>query len=362
MNSKVISNGILRAISIILGVVLLLYFLHLIRSVLLYILLGAIISLVGRPLMLFFTGKLKMKSGLAVGICLFIFLLFFVGIIALFLPVFAEQYQNISQIDMDKLESDLDRLINESTMYFNIKSINVRDLIGNINFAKYLDGNRIPEFLGSVFGGLGNFLIGMFSVVFIAFFALKDSKLLERSLLAFAKKEDENKFMNAFSKIKELLSRYFVGLLTQVIILFVLYSILLLVFGYENAIALALIFAILNLIPYLGPLISFVLLVLLAVTDNLDMSFSIIILPKIVKVSIAFLAVQLVDNFINQPIIFGNSVHSHPLEIFIAILVFGLLFGIGGLIAAVPLYTAIKVVSKEFLSEYKIVKYLTKEI
>jgi len=168
--------------------------------------------------------------------------------------------------------------------------------------------------------------------------------------------------MNAFTKIKELLSRYFGGLLLQVVILFVFYSILLLVLGIDNAIAVALIGAFLNLIPYLGPVISIGIMMLLAITGNLDSSFSEVILPKLLSLGTGFIAIQLVDNFFNQPFIFSNSVRSHPLEIFIAILVFGLLFGIGGLIAAVPLYTAIKVVSKEFLSEYKIVKQLTKEI
>ncbi len=362
MQSKAISNGILRAISIIVGVVLLFYFLYLIRSVLLYILLGAVISLIGRPLMLFLVNKLKMKSALAVSICLGIFLMFFVGVIALFSPVVAELYENISQINIEKLEADVDRLINESTDYFGIKKLNLRDLLEKIDLIKYLDVNTLPKVLTNIFGGLGSFLIGMFSVIFIAFFALKDSKLLEKSLLAFAKEEDENKFQRAFLKIKELLSRYFVGLLAQLFILFILYSALLLILGFQNAIAVALICAILNLIPYLGPVISIVLLFSLAVTDNLNMSFSVIILPKIIKVGIGFFVVQMVDNFFNQPFIFGNSVRSHPLEIFLAILVFGLLFGIGGLIAAVPLYTAIKVVSKEFLSEYKIVQYLTKEI
>ncbi len=360
--SKAISNGILRAISIILGVILLLFFLYLIRSVLLYVLIGAIISLVGRPLMLFFTTKLKMKSGLAVGICLFVFLLFFTGIIALFVPVLAEQYQNITEIDISKLELDVDRLIGEFTEYFKIERLNVRDLVNQIDFIKYLDDKRVPEVLGSLFGGLGSFMIGLFSVIFIAFFTLKDSKLLEKSLLAFAKKEDENKFSNAFSKIKELLSRYFVGLLFQVIILFVLYSVLLLFIGIDNPIAVALIGAFLNLIPYLGPLISIGIMILFAITGNLDSSFSDVILPKIIWLGSGFIGIQLIDNFANQPIIFGNSVRSHPLEIFLAILIFGLLFGIGGLIAAVPLYTAIKVISKEFLSEYKIVQYLTKEI
>ena len=72
--------------------------------------------------------------------------------------------------------------------------------------------------------------------------------------------------------------------------------------------------------------------------------------------------IQLIDNFLNQPLIFGKSVKSHPLEIFIIILIAGLVFGIIGLVLAIPTYTAIKVISKEFLSEYKIVKKLTQNL
>ena len=159
-----------------------------------------------------------------------------------------------------------------------------------------------------------------------------------------------------------MLSRYFIGLLLQVIILFILYSILLLVFEVHNAIAIALIAAIFNLIPYIGPLFGGILVVILATTSNLGLDFSSVILPKLTYLIVGYLVIQLVDNFLNQPLIFGNSVKSHPLEIFLAILVFGLLFGIGGLIIAVPLYTAIKVISKEFLSEYRIVKKLTQNL
>ena len=59
---------------------------------------------------------------------------------------------------------------------------------------------------------------------------------------------------------------------------------------------------------------------------------------------------------------FSTSVKSHPLEIFIIILVGGLLFGPLGMIIAVPLYTALKVIFKEFYVHNKIVKALTKNI
>ena len=77
---------------------------------------------------------------------------------------------------------------------------------------------------------------------------------------------------------------------------------------------------------------------------------------------IGYCLAQLFDNIISQPVIFGKSVRSHPLEIFIIILIGGYVFGIAGMILAVPTYTAIKVISKEFLSEYKIVKRLTKNL
>ena len=362
MDSKAISNGILRALSIVVGVCLLLFFLYEIRSVLLYILIGAAISLMGRPLMQFFTRRLKMKNSIAVVICLVIFLMIFIGIFSLFLPIVIEQTQILSQVDIDKLGSDLARIIREFAAYFHIDNFNIVEVLRQSDMSKYLDIKTIPRVLNSVFGGLGGFLIGLFSVIFIAFFALKDSHLLENSLLVFAKSEDENRFMNAFEKIKELLSRYFVGLLLQVFILFILYSIMLLIFGIDNAIALALIAAILNLIPYVGPLIGCLLMLALTLTGNLEMDFSSVILPKLIKILVGYIIIQLLDNFVNQPLIFGSSVRSHPLEIFIAILIMGILFGIPGLIAAVPFYTTVKVIAKEFLSEYKIVQSLTSEI
>ncbi len=362
MDSKSVSNGILRAVSIILGVALLLFFLYKISSILLYILIGAAISLMGRPLMLFLTRKLKMRNSFAVIICLIIFLTIFLGIFTLFVPIIIEQTQIISQVDIQKLGNDLTRLANESAAYFHIEKFNLVDVLKQTDLSQYFSLKWLPQLLNAVLGGFGGFMIGLFSVVFIAFFALKDSKLLENSLLVFAKNENENKFMNAFNKIKELLSRYFVGLLLQVFILFVMYSILLLIFSIDNAIALALIAAILNLIPYLGPVIGFGLMMALTVTGNLEMDFSTVVLPKMIYISIGYIVIQLLDNFVNQPFIFGNSVRSHPLEIFLAILIMGVLFGIPGLIAAVPFYTAVKVISKEFLSEYKIVQSLTSEI
>ena len=103
-----------------------------------------------------------------------------------------------------------------------------------------------------------------------------------------------------------------------------------------------------------------VLMILLTMTSSLEYDFQTHILPVTLYVLFGYIVAQLIDNFFSQPIIFSKSVKSHPLEIFLIIVIGGLLFGITGMIFAVPSYTVIKVVLKEFLSDNPIVKSLTK--
>jgi predicted PurR-regulated permease PerM len=163
-------------------------------------------------------------------------------------------------------------------------------------------------------------------------------------------------------RIKGLLSRYFIGLLFQISILFVFYTLILIIFGIPNAVTIAFICALLNLIPYLGPFIGGLLMIFLTMTSNLGADFAQEILPKTIYVFIGFFIGQMIDNFFSQPLIFSNSVQSHPLEIFIVIIIGGLLGGPIGMIIAVPFYTALKVIFKEFYAHNKIVQALTKNI
>jgi predicted PurR-regulated permease PerM len=71
-----------------------------------------------------------------------------------------------------------------------------------------------------------------------------------------------------------------------------------------------------------------------------------------------FIITQLIDNYLFQPIIYSNSVKAHPLEIFLVILIAGQIGGVVGIIAAIPLYTIIRVILVEFYPEKKFVKRL----
>ncbi len=362
MNSNTITKGILKALAIVVGVFLLFFFLYKIQSVLVYIAIAAVLSLIGRPIVRFLKSKLKFKNTFAVIVTMLALIGLLVGLVRMFIPLIVEQGHNLSLLNIEQLQDNIENLYHQISEYFAINSIDVEQSLKDSNLLSKLDYSIIPNFLNSVVSGFGSFSIGLFSVLFIAFFLLKDSQLLEQGILMFVPDSKESRLIKSFDKIKDLLSRYFVGLILQILILFVIYTIVLLIFGINNAIVIAFLCALLNLIPYVGPLVSALLMITLTMSSNLTESFSEVILPKTIYVMIGFIIAQLVDNFFSQPFIFSKSVRSHPLEIFLVIIIAGLLFGVVGLIIAIPTYTAIKVILKEFLSENKIVKKLTKDL
>jgi predicted PurR-regulated permease PerM len=360
MTSKTIANGILRALGIILGIVLLGYFLYKIQSVIIYILIAAVLSLIGRPIILFLRRKLKFPNTIAVVTTMFLMLSLLTGLVVLFIPLVLEQGKNLSLLEVDKLQANIQDIFNQTTAYFSSKGIDILKELESIDFASQF--KAIPNLFNSIIGALGSLSIGLFSVLFISFFFMKDSRILKQGVLTLIPDKTENRFSGSLETINDLLSKYFIGLILQITILFILYTIILLIFGIDNAVVIAFLCALLNLIPYVGPIIGAVIVFFLSMTNNIGLDFQTEILPTSLWILLCYGLAQIIDNFISQPIIFSKTTKSHPLEIFLIIIIGGLLFGVIGMITAVPCYTALKVILKEFLADNKIVKSLTKNI
>ena len=366
MDSKTIANGILRAVGILTAIVLILYFFYKIQAVLAYLAIAVVIALLGRPIVLFLRRKLKFPNTFAVIVTMILMLGILAGIIALFVPLINEQSKNLSLLDIENLKSDINTLYLEILDYFGATTGNINEVLEDANIEQNVlqgfDLNFIPNFLNSFLNTLSNFSIGLFSVLFISFFFLKDSKLFQNGVLTFVPNEKESNTVKSIDKINGLLSRYFAGILLQLFILFIIYTITLLLVGVENAIVIAFLCSLFNIIPYVGPIIGGAIMITLTMTSHLGADFSAVILPKTAYVLIGLVIGQLVDNFFSQPFIFSSSVKSHPLEIFLVIIIAGLLFGIVGMVIAVPGYTAIKVILKEFLADNAFVKKFTKNL
>ena len=362
MNENQIAKGIVRAILYLTLIGLGLYAIHLLRSLIVFIAIAAITSLIGRPITVFLKQKLKFGNTIAVVSTMSILVILLFGVISLLVPLIIQQGENLSLLDVNALEMKINQLFEEIAIYFNWQETNWKNWLLEKDWMNTLNLEVLPEFLNSLLGWVSGFTIALFSILFISFFLLKDAQLMERTVLLLFDTKNHKRLQDSFEKIKNLLSRYFIGLLLQISILFIIYSIVLVVFGVKNALIIAFLCALLNLIPYVGPLIGGVLMLLLTMTANLEADFSSITLPKSIYVMIGFVLGQLVDNFFSQPFIFSTSVKSHPLEIFIVILIAGILFGTIGLIVAIPCYTALKVIFKEFYADNKIVQSLTKDL
>lgn len=235
------------------------------------------------------------------------------------------------------------------------------------NLYEFLDPSIIPKLFKSVVGTLGSFMIGLLSVLFISFFFLKEQGLFNTMLSGVVPDKHEKKVIQAIGESSTMLIRYFIGVLAQVTIITLFVTIFLSILGVKNALLIGFFAALMNIIPYVGPIIGAIFAAVITISSNLGMPFYPVegidqptLMYLLIKVFIVFGCMQLLDNFILQPNIFSKSVKAHPLEIFIIVLVGANIGGILGMVLAIPAYTVVRVIAKVFLSEFKVVQSLTR--
>jgi len=342
-----------------------LYFLWLIRSVFAYLAIAFVLAMIGRPLMNLMHDRLKIPNSIAAVVTLLSFLMLLYAFVSLFISLVLNQpwslFGNLSHLNRfeDAISHQI-RLLSESLGFLNLPFL---EQYMNEAIEKVSQKN-ISRVFGESLNALGMAFIDAFSVIFITFFFLRDRDLINKMIVAVAPKGEESRFENVLDTTKDLLSRYFIGLTLQVLIMFTFYFIILLSFDINYAAVIALICALLNPLPYVGPLLGGVIMASLSISSlhDLGWDYNTQIIPTVLWIMFWYLLTHLWDNFINQPLIYSRSVKSNPLEIFIVILIGGILFGIIGIAVAVPAYTVLRVVLKEFFSEYKIVQSITKNL
>lgn len=362
MHSKEISNALLRTVFILLGITLCGYLLYSISSIIIYLVCAIILSFMAEPISNFLQRKLKIKPILAIIISLSFFILLAVGILMLFIPLLLNQSKNLSLLDVNSLETNYSLFINNVDTWLQSHNINYRNYINIEKISKSFNFNFIADIVNSIISSIGNFGMALFSIFFICFFLLKDQKLVTQNLKSVLPTNHKWRILASILRVKSMLAKYTIGLFFQLLIVFILYLIVLLIFGVENAFVIALLGAILNIIPYVGPIIALIMTAFLTMLGQINQDFGTVILPTTLYVIIGYLIVQVIDNNFSQPFIFSKSTNSHPLEIFLVTLISGTLLGIIGMIIAIPLYTSIKVILKEFYPNNKIIQVLTKSL
>jgi predicted PurR-regulated permease PerM len=216
---------------------------------------------------------------------------------------------------------------------------------------------KVTETFTNLIGSLGNLAFALFSVLFISFFFLKERNLFRTIIMAFVPDRFENRVKNIYPRLRSNISRYFVGLLIQITIITTLVSIGLKLGGFHNTIVIGFFAGLINVIPYLGPIIGLSFGITLGMAQTLGDS-SLQFAPAFFIIIGVFGLVQVLDNFITQPFIFSTSIRAHPLEIFLVISFAASLAGIAGMIVAVPVYSVFRLLAGEFLGHIKFIRWL----
>ena len=362
MFSGFVPNSLLKSIFYLISLILIGYIIYELKIIAGYVIIASILTLLARPVVKLLTSKLKFGSTLASIVAISFILIVISGVISLLIPLVLEQGKNLSLLNVNAFQDKINTLYIEFNGYLNKFNIDLSQSLIDVEGLTKNSVEAIPVLLNSVGSILGSITLGILSVIFITFFLLKDGEYFEKLFTQLFPTKMKKRIEKSLIEIKVLLSRYFLGLLFQITILFTIYTIILLIFGVKDAVVIAFLCALLNLIPYIGPFIGIILMSFLTMTSYLGEDFSSVIIPKTIYVIIGYVFAQLIDNFLSQPYIFSNSIKSHPLEIFLIILSGGILFGIVGMILAIPLYTVIKVFLKVFFSNNALVKKLTKNI
>lgn len=363
-------NTTLRNVLVILGFALLVYIFWFFRSIVAYVLIAGVISLVGRPVVDFLNSihfrKLKFPRFLSALVTLALIWGLIVLFFTIFIPLISTQIDTLSKIDakavvglaaeqLEKLEK-LFRMVNRDLP----PDMSVIDFAAN-RVSEVLSISFIQDFMGSLVNILGNILVAAFSISFIAFFFLKDEGLFYESLMVLIPEKYEDKVQRALTSIKRLLIRYFVGIIIESTAVMIIVTVGMTIVGmsFQQSLVMGLIVGVLNVIPYVGPWIGGAIVMVMGIATSLTVGGQHEIGMLIVYMSIVIAVAQLIDNNILQPMIYSRSVSAHPLEIFVVILAAGSFAGIPGMILAIPAYTVLRVLAREFFYNFSTVKKIT---
>ncbi len=363
----------LRNILIFFGIVLLLWCAWYFRNIVVYILVSGVLSIMGRPLVDLMCRIRIKKWNFPRSLSALITLLIIWGLIILFfvifVPLLTTQLNYFSTIDSEKIVQLVADPINRIENVF--RALN-KDITNELSIQEYivkkvsgvLSISMIQNFLGSIVGIMGNILVAIFSITFITFFFLKDQRLFFESILMWVPDNYTDNVTRALHSIKNLLTRYFIGILIQSTCIMILITIGMTIVGidFQQALVMGLILGILNVIPYVGPWLGLFIAIIMGVASHMNQDFTTVVVPLVYYMILVEAITHLIDNVVFQPVIFSNSVRAHPLEIFVVVLAAGFAAGIPGMILGIPAYTVIRVFAREFFNNFKAVQRITSSL
>lgn len=331
-------------------------------QILIYIAIAAFLSFLGAPIVSFLSkikiGKFRIPKFLSALITLALMLAIIISFMAIFVTIAIYESKILSQINVQVLIDVFGESI-EKLQYFLVqyKIISehepIEDIISNY-FLQIIQIIDFEKFFSNLISTTKKIAIAFLVICLSAFFFLKDDYLLRHFIMRMTPIGFQNRMDRILTASRRIIVRYFWGLVLDASIVFILVTIVMYIVGVQNAFLLGMIAGILNVIPYIGPLLSLLLGTFIAVTNELYFEPSNVDTFFIIKIAISYVVINIIDGSLLQPTIYGRVVKTHPLEIFFIVLMSAQIAGIPGMILAIPTYSVLRIFIREFILAVRI--------
>ncbi len=317
-----------------------------VNTILIPFLVGGFLYYITNPLVKFLQDKLKINRMIGILITLsLLFGLITLGVIYL-LPILINQLSSLIN-STQGLYWEIQSFVNQLSKNPLFRNLNIQSTIQQLNLS-YVDIlqnilNSVTNSLGSVLSAVVNTLmILIMTPIFLVYFLMDGHKLLpmlERTVL----KRDKLNISSLLTNLNATVARYISGISIDALIIGALAYIGYSVIGLKYALVFAIFSSLANLIPYVGPSIGLIPMVITyAFTDP----------QKMVAALIYMLIIQQVDGNILYPRIVGGVMKVHPITIMVLLLLSSNIYGVLGMIVAIPTYSILKEIAKFLANLY----------
>ncbi len=355
-----------RTLALVVSLVLMGVLIWFFSDIIMYAVLAWVVSMLGQPLMRFFkkikVWKYQVGSNMAAALTLITFFLGLALLVMLFVPPIITQINNLAHVDY----AALGQALQEPLAKLQAKLSNYGLVDPNVPLEQQLqerltnsfEPSSLKKYISGFFSTAGNIGVTFGAVAFISFFFLQEQGIFVNFLSSLMPSQYDAQIKHALSDIAKNLALYFRGLLLQMLVFSLMITLALWALGIKNALLIGVFGGLLNVIPYVGPVVGMAFGVIFTISSNLELNFYDQTLPMVLKVIAVFFGCQMIDNNFTQPYIFSSTLKTHPLEIFFVVLVGAKIGGVTGMVLAIPGYMVLRVIASVFLSEFHIVQNL----
>ncbi|WP_085991823.1 AI-2E family transporter [Oceanobacillus senegalensis] len=284
----------------------------------------------------------NIPRGLAI---LFIYLLFFGGVGYLVYRVYPALVQQLRDLtdNFPVFVQTYQSIIYSLYEYTSFMPETVHDKMDEFFIGLESSLNQILFKLLSGFTRIFDMIITITVIPVLVFYFLKDFDKIKTSINRFIPKKYREKTSKMIHAIDDSLGDYIRGQLIVCVFVGLTALILFKFLKLEYALLLAIIMGITNIIPYFGPIIGAIPAIVISFTTTNS-------IKMVIFVSIGIFVIQVIEGNLLSPYIVGKSVAIHPVAIIFVLLLGGQLFGVIGMILAVPVLSIIKVVMNHILA------------